>query len=94
LERITRARAISRLLTVAEVADRLNLCRWTVRKLAADGRLPAVRLVPGKLLFREADVEEALRRASGPASAAQGLTGTLCEAGRRERPSVGCDALP
>jgi excisionase family DNA binding protein len=62
------ALAMSRLLTVAEVAERLNLCRWTVRKLAQHGKLPAVRLVPGKLLFREDDVEEAVRRASQPAA--------------------------
>ncbi len=33
-----------RLLTVREVADRLRVCRATVYRLVAEGRIPAVRI--------------------------------------------------
>jgi excisionase family DNA binding protein len=36
-----------RLLTVAEVAERLRLSRWSVYRLIESGRVPAIRLGSG-----------------------------------------------
>jgi excisionase family DNA binding protein len=49
-----------RLLTTAEVADRLGVTAYTVRRWVADGHLPAVRLPGGtraQWRFHTADVE-------------------------------------
>jgi excisionase family DNA binding protein len=60
---------MARLLTTAEVADKLNLSTWTVRKLVQTGRLPWVRLTAGKLLFDQEQVESAIQKhGSGPAA--------------------------
>jgi excisionase family DNA binding protein len=52
-----------KLLTVPEVAERLRCSRWGVYAMARDGRLLAVRLSSRRLLFTEAAVEEAVRKA-------------------------------
>jgi excisionase family DNA binding protein len=44
------------LLTVTEVAARLNLSRWSVYRRVADGQLPAVR-IGGALRFDEQELE-------------------------------------
>lgn len=45
------------LLTVAEVADRLNVSDETVHRYAREGLLPFVPLPSGRKRFRRADVE-------------------------------------
>jgi excisionase family DNA binding protein len=46
------------LLTSRQVAQRLNLSVWAVRRLVAAGHLPAVRFGPrGHLRFRSEEVE-------------------------------------
>jgi excisionase family DNA binding protein len=55
---------MSALLTAPEVAKCLRISRWTVYDLVRDGRLRAVRLTPGKLLFTQKDVDKAIRRAA------------------------------
>jgi excisionase family DNA binding protein len=56
-----------RLLTRAQVAERLGLSRYTVRNLALRHRLPVVRL-GRRMLFDAEQVEEAIRRATTPAA--------------------------
>jgi excisionase family DNA binding protein len=52
---------------VDEVARRLNTSTKTVRRLVAEGALPAIRLSPnGHFRFAEEDVERFLERARGP----------------------------
>jgi excisionase family DNA binding protein len=65
---------MGRLIGTTEVARRLSVCRDTVYAMARDGRLLPVRLTPGKLLFDEEQVEEALRQASAPVPPATELT--------------------
>jgi excisionase family DNA binding protein len=43
----------SRLLTIREVADRLRVCRATVYRLVAEGRIAAVRVSSGAIRVRE-----------------------------------------
>jgi len=43
-----------RLLTVREVADRLRVCRATVYRLVAEGRIPALRVSSGAVRIPEA----------------------------------------
>jgi excisionase family DNA binding protein len=50
---------MSPLLTVEDVARRLQLSRWLVYDLVKAGRLKAVRLTPGRLRFTEAAVRAA-----------------------------------
>jgi excisionase family DNA binding protein len=38
-----------RLLTIPEVAERLRVCRATVYRLVAEGRIPAVRISSGAI---------------------------------------------
>jgi excisionase family DNA binding protein len=54
-------------MTVVEVAERLS--KWSVYRLVQEGTLPAVRLVPGRLLFDPAAVEACIRDAARPAPA-------------------------
>jgi excisionase family DNA binding protein len=60
---------MTRLLTVLEVAERLRLSKWSVYRLVQEGTLPAVRLVPGRLLFDPAAVENCIREAARPVRA-------------------------
>lgn len=60
----------TKLLTVPEVAERLRCSRWAIYDMAKDGRLAAVRLSSRRLLFTEQSIEEAVRRAQEPATAA------------------------
>jgi excisionase family DNA binding protein len=53
----------AKLLKVHEVAERLRCSRWCVYAMARDGRLTAVRLSSRRLLFTQAAVEEAVRKA-------------------------------
>ncbi len=46
-----------RLLTVREVAERLRVCRATVYRLVADGRIPAVRVSSGAVRIPETALE-------------------------------------
>lgn len=54
------------LMTLAQVAEYLNLSTKTVRRLVADGKLPAYRVTGGKrgtpLRFKPVDVDTLLRR--------------------------------
>ncbi len=52
-----------RLLTVPEVAERLRMSEWTLRRWLREGRLKGVRL-PGKLGWRvrESEAEAFLKR--------------------------------
>jgi excisionase family DNA binding protein len=43
----------ARLLTVREVAERLRVCRATVYRLVAEGRIPAVRVSSGAIRVHE-----------------------------------------
>jgi excisionase family DNA binding protein len=53
---------MTRLLTTAEVAERLRCSVWNVRDLVRAGRLPSVRLKPrGRLLFDEDELRQAIR---------------------------------
>ena len=52
------------LLTVAEAAERLGYCKETVRRLIAEGRLPALKLPSGRLRVTEADVQAMLQPVS------------------------------
>jgi excisionase family DNA binding protein len=54
---------MSTLMTVPEVARHLRVHPQKVRDLANQGRLPRVR-ISGKFLFREEDVERAVRAAT------------------------------
>ena len=55
---------MSRKLTTAELASLLSVSCDTVRDWANEGRIPALRAHPrGKMLFDEAEVLAALRRA-------------------------------
>jgi excisionase family DNA binding protein len=60
---------MKKLLTVAEMAEHLRLSRWTVYGIAADGRLPVIRLSRRRLRFDPGEVAEAIRRTSGPTTA-------------------------
>ncbi len=42
-----------RLLTVPQVAERLRVCRATVYRLVAEGRIPAIRVSSGAIRVRE-----------------------------------------
>ena len=53
------------LLTVAEAAERLGYCKETVRRLIAEGRLPALKLPSGRLRVAEADVQAILQPVGG-----------------------------
>ena len=54
---------LNRLLTSAELAERLRYSVWHIRELARTGVLPSVRLHKhGRLLFDEEAVREALSR--------------------------------
>ncbi len=52
---------MDRLLTVGDVARRLQVMPDTVRELERRGRLKAIRTEGGVRLFRKADVEEFAR---------------------------------
>lgn len=47
---------MARLMTIAEVAERLNVSEWKVRDLARKGEIPHQR-IGGLVRFREADIE-------------------------------------
>ena len=53
-----------RLLSVAEVADRLGLSQRTVRAYAANGRLPLVRLSRRCVRIRETDLARLVEAAA------------------------------
>ena len=59
----------ARLLKVEEVADRLNVSVWTVRKLAKEGSLRS-RRIAGVLRFTESDVQELIDGAQSTGRAA------------------------
>lgn len=59
------------LLRVCDVAQRLNVSKWTVYGLVADGKLRPVRLLTGRLLFTELALEQAITAAEGPPAEAQ-----------------------
>jgi excisionase family DNA binding protein len=65
---------MSPLLTVEDVARRLQLSRWLVYDLVKAGRLKAVRLTPGRLRFTEEAVEEAVRQSeqASPSTSSSG----------------------
>jgi excisionase family DNA binding protein len=52
----------AKLMTVAEVAERLRCSRWGVYAMVRDGRLAVVRL-SRRLLFSEQALEKAVRKA-------------------------------
>ena len=52
-------------LTVAATSERLGYAKETVRRMIAQGRLPAVRLPSGRLRIAEADVEALLKPVRG-----------------------------
>jgi excisionase family DNA binding protein len=54
---------MTKLLTVAEMAEQLRLSRWAVYDMARDGRLPVIRLRRRRPRFDPAEVARALRRA-------------------------------
>lgn len=56
--------AMDRLLTYGETADRLGIATRTVRRMVADGRLPAVRLSARTVRVRESDLAEVLNAAA------------------------------
>jgi excisionase family DNA binding protein len=59
------APAVARLLSVEQVADHIGCSAKSVRRYAATGVLPAVRLVPGaRLRFRESDVRALINGAT------------------------------
>ncbi len=45
------------LLTTTQVARRLSVCSKTVRNMVSTGRIPAIRLGPRSLRFRQDDIE-------------------------------------
>jgi excisionase family DNA binding protein len=53
-----------KLWTVNEVAERLRCTRFGVYEMARDGRLPCVRLSSKRLLFTEAAIEDAIKKAT------------------------------
>ncbi len=59
------------LLTVAEVAEQLRVSPDTVRRLVQQNKLPAIRLLPGKLLFSAEAIQELLRGAMTVPAGAQ-----------------------
>ena len=61
---------MGRLLTTGEAAERLHLSEWTIRDLVKAGSLRPVRLVRGKLLFTEEELERAVQEAIAGTSAA------------------------
>ena len=63
---------MSNYLTTSELAEILRRSPATVRAMAREGRLPAVRLTPGgPMLFDAGEVERSARRpAEAPAGAA------------------------
>jgi excisionase family DNA binding protein len=66
---------MAKLMTVAEVAERLQVSKWTVYRLAESGALPAVRLVPGRLRFDPAAIEACIRDAARPVASPPALEG-------------------
>ncbi len=50
------------MMTVAAVASRLNCSTWTVRAMARDGRLQAIKLGGDGWRFEPDEVEATLRR--------------------------------
>ena len=53
-------------LTLAQLAEMLNLCTETVKRLVRDGVLPHYRLSRKIMLFRRHEVEEALMEVRVP----------------------------
>ena len=51
---------MQKLLTVAQVAERLNCRKETVRRYIAEGRLPALQIVGGYYRVRPEDLERFL----------------------------------
>jgi excisionase family DNA binding protein len=56
---------MTKLLTLREAAERLRVSDWKLRQLVREGKVRPTRLGPGKLLFTETALEEAVRAASG-----------------------------
>jgi excisionase family DNA binding protein len=54
------------LLTVVEVADKLQVKVWTLYKWAREGRIPSVK-ISGFLRFKEEDVEKLVEAGYRPA---------------------------
>jgi excisionase family DNA binding protein len=52
-----------RVFNLAEAAELLGVSPCTLRRLTKEGRVRAVRLLRGKLLYSEAALEEAVRQA-------------------------------
>jgi excisionase family DNA binding protein len=63
------------LLTLREAAERLRVSEWTLRRLVKDGTVRPCRLTPGKLLFTSAELDRAVREASGGAPDAPAAAG-------------------
>jgi excisionase family DNA binding protein len=45
-------------MTVQETAERLHISKDSVRRLVREGKLPSIRLLPGKILIPVAAVDE------------------------------------
>ena len=58
----TNARSAGRLLTIRDVATRLSISTRTLRSLIAAGRLPVVRVSPGRVAIDPRDLEDYLSR--------------------------------
>jgi excisionase family DNA binding protein len=56
--------AVGRLITTAELVQKLRLSRWTIARLVREGQIPCVQLSTRKRLFDEQAVDAALRQAS------------------------------
>jgi excisionase family DNA binding protein len=52
---------VEKLLTTKDVAQRLDVCAQTVRRLVQRGRLPVVAYSPRNFRFHSADVDDFLR---------------------------------
>lgn len=68
LEQPLLAEHLPRLLTMADVADVLGLSVRTVRRMAATGELPIVRLNGRTVRFRPEDVRTLIKRGTATAS--------------------------
>ena len=65
---------MGKLLNSTEAAERLHVSRDTLYRLVSDGKLSVVKLVPGRLLFREADIEAVVSGSVVPALPSYSLT--------------------
>lgn len=70
-----------RLLTLAEVADHLQVTTRTIRRLVSDGELPALRIgAHGRVLrFKEQDVDRLLHPVGAASSGDRDLAGFISQ---------------